>query len=378
MYDALPVVGSVRRAGVGLGECIAYLASQLERDAGVRQALQPLVGVDDGGESASGIHEHSSRLSPQRTLLLALAEEIFTQGHVSLDAGNEDADAQQAAPADDEGNFDVLGALTSGREKEAIAEQERRNRALIEEGKEPEEVIKTAEDASKSATANASGTATPSAASTVSITFRETRVKVPASAVANAATPLLDPSVLASVDSAFFALPRVPASDKDDGDGELSLSADISNSPSLASCIADSINSIPDLERRNALWELLVITGTPTSLIKGLTSSLVSSLSSFVVGGGNISTSLVSIAGGNNASDDPASSVAFSGAQPSNVRALKTPDYFNEFKDRTDLAPFLGATIFAKLVFADSQARGYTTKAGYIQNGPSVAFAVSA
>lgn len=356
VMDSLLVNSSVRSCSVGLGECIAYLASLLERDMGVGAALKDL-----DTAHAPAVIEHSQRTSPRRAVLLALAEEIFAQGHVTVDAGDVgmDEQANKSNNVDDEGNFDVLGALTSGREKEAIAEQEKRNRALVEQGKEPERVVTTASEAHQQQ---------QQPGEVVSVTFRDVAVPVPSAVLSLAATPLLDPSVLSSVDAAFLALPNDEATHDDDW----------RSTPSLASTISTSISTIPDLERRNNLWEHLVITGHPTSLTRSLPSALVSSLSTFVVGGGTISTSLVSLGGGNNSSatnpDDP---VAFAGAQPSNVRALKTPDYFAEFKDRTDLAPFLGATIYAKLVFADSQARGYTTKSGYIQAGPGVAFTVS-
>ena len=62
--------------------------------------------------------------------------------------------------------------------------------------------------------------------------------------------------------------------------------------------------------------------------------------------------------------------------QPHTVRALKVPDYFAAFKERMDLAGYLGATIYAKLVFGDLSGRNYITKKQYSDGGPSVAFAI--
>lgn len=41
-----------------------------------------------------------------------------------------------------------------------------------------------------------------------------------------------------------------------------------------------------------------------------------------------------------------------------------------------DLAGYLGATIYAKLVFGDLSGRNYITKKQYSDGGPSVAFAI--
>ena len=62
--------------------------------------------------------------------------------------------------------------------------------------------------------------------------------------------------------------------------------------------------------------------------------------------------------------------------KPHHVRALRIPDYFANYKERMDLAPYLGATIFAKLVFGDLSGRNYITKRQYNEGGPSVVFAL--
>ena len=58
------------------------------------------------------------------------------------------------------------------------------------------------------------------------------------------------------------------------------------------------------------------------------------------------------------------------------MRTQRIPDYFSAFKERLDLAPFLGATIYAKLVFGDLSGRNYITKKQYNEGGPAVAFAI--
>lgn len=340
VLDALPVLGSNVRCQVGLRECIAYLAFHLGQD---RRLVQSLLATSEGAASTSA----ASTSDKETQLLLALAEELFKQGEVSLGEGDDGLQATNAN-ADDEGNFDVLGALTSGKEKEAIAAQEKKNRALIEEGKEPEKIQTPAEIA-------ANGNTTTGASDGngfLSFQFRETSLRIPKSPLDKAVTPLTEPSVLATVDSRFLTLASPPSLSSEDSSPSALAQVDWASTPSLPEVISSSINSILEAERRAPLWELLVITGQPTRVLRGLTTYIVSSLSKFIAsssaanGNGGM---MAANGGGAGGVDDAGAGLAFNGQQVSNARALKTPDYFVEFKDRTDLAPFLGATIYAKV-----------------------------
>ncbi|CAO1633671.1 unnamed protein product [Parajaminaea phylloscopi] len=377
VLDALTVPASTRTSSVGLGECIAYLAAQLSKDQKIVDALGRL-------PSASG------SAVPLHTLLLELAHEIFACGHVAADGSGPGEDLGRG-PSDDDGNFDVLGALTSGKEKEAIAAQEKRNRDLIAAGQEPETEGGATSVAPHTGT-DAQGPAAPvdgsnmtdesSDATSVVVSWRDQHFRVQHTILATALTPLSDPSVLSKVDAALLSVQSSPV----DSDPPMPA-IDWSAAPSLAETIASSLASIHDVERRNPLWELLVVTGAPTKAVKGLAPSIVASLQRFISSSGSDGSGMDPMAGngiggaGGFEESGVGGGAGFSNggvAQPTNLRSLKTPDYFSEFKDRTDLAPFLGSTIYSKLVFADAQARAYTLKATYGEKGPSVAFTVAA
>lgn len=340
VLDALPVLGSNVRCQVGLRECVAYLAFQLGQD---RRLVQSLLATPEGAASTSA----ASTSDKETQLLLALAEELFKQGEVSLGEGDDGPQATNAN-VDDEGNFDVLGALTSGKEKEAIAAQEKKNRALIEEGKEPEKIQTPADiAANRDTTAGASD-----GSGFLSFQFRDISLRIPKSPLDKAVTPLAEPGVLATVDSRFLTVASPPSLSSDETSPHGPAEVDWASTPSLPEVISSSINSILEAERRAPLWELLVITGQPTRVLRGLTTYIVSSLSKFIAsssaanGNGGM---MAANGGGAGGVDDVGAGLAFNGQQVSNARALKTPDYFVEFKDRTDLAPFLGATIYAKV-----------------------------
>ncbi|CAD6887792.1 unnamed protein product [Tilletia controversa] len=131
-------------------------------------------------------------------------------------------------------------------------------------------------------------------------------------------------------------------------------------------------------ERRLTLWENLVITGAPTR-IKGFTPALTAACGLHVGaaaqgqghGGGGAGE------GGEGAGLEGVGVVGLGpGTQARNVRALKVPDYFAEFKDRTDLAPFLGASIYTKLTLGNPAGTSFISKEAYNDRGPSVFFTI--
>ncbi|KAI3491157.1 hypothetical protein L1887_44555 [Cichorium endivia] len=135
---------------------------------------------------------------------------------------------------------------------------------------------------------------------------------------------------------------------------------DWSQAVPLPLAIANAISRVEDADRRPQLWENLVFTGHPAK-IKTIQIEAISSLSEFVATEQTEAAQVL-------AEPNP--------LQARNVRALRVPDYFSEFKDRTDLAPFLGGTIYAKLVFGDPQAKAFITKQNYNEAGPNQAFSV--
>ncbi|WFC98648.1 hypothetical protein MYAM1_001379 [Malassezia yamatoensis] len=129
---------------------------------------------------------------------------------------------------------------------------------------------------------------------------------------------------------------------------------------SVPAAIGMAARKVQPLERRVLLWENVVISGSMTRF-QGLVPELLQALTSYMI---NEQTETAQVAGEPNTQ------------QPRNVRALKVPEYFPAFKDHPDLLPYLGANIYAKLVFNDMSGRNYISKLQYNDGGPSVAFAI--
>jgi actin-related protein 9 len=86
---------------------------------------------------------------------------------------------------------------------------------------------------------------------------------------------------------------------------------------SVPEAIAAAVKSVWDLRERVAIWEHVIVGGKGTA--KGVAPAIIQSLAGYV------------------------------GAYASRPKLAKIPDYFPEYKDRLDLAAFLGASIVAKV-----------------------------
>ncbi|CAG8458760.1 13591_t:CDS:2 [Ambispora leptoticha] len=114
--------------------------------------------------------------------------------------------------------------------------------------------------------------------------------------------------------------------------------------PSLPDAINTAIYSC-DIEKRSALWENIALTGG-SSLLKGLKERLQKELEVFLIMS-------------ENAGD----------YQFKEAKFIKIPDYLTNFKERQDLAAFLGASMVAKLVFGDP--KNFISKVDYNEIGPT-------
>ncbi|KAK0521397.1 hypothetical protein OC834_006681 [Tilletia horrida] len=127
-------------------------------------------------------------------------------------------------------------------------------------------------------------------------------------------------------------------------------------------------------DRRLALWENLIITGAPTRIrgfIPAVTAACGLHVGAAAQGQGGPRV------GGEEGSMDAGGVPGLGpGTQPRNVRALKVPDYFAEFKERTDLAPFLGASIYTKLTLGNPAGTTFISKEAYNDRGPGAFFTV--
>ncbi|KAK0523533.1 hypothetical protein OC835_006230 [Tilletia horrida] len=127
-------------------------------------------------------------------------------------------------------------------------------------------------------------------------------------------------------------------------------------------------------DRRLALWENLIITGAPTR-IRGFIPAVTAACGLHVgaAAQGQGGPRVGGEEGGMDAGGVPGLGP---GTQPRNVRALKVPDYFAEFKERTDLAPFLGASIYTKLTLGNPAGTTFISKEAYNDRGPGAFFTV--
>lgn len=301
---------------LGVVHCTFWLAHLLRQDAAVCEALSP---VAHGQLDAAA---------------WALAQQLVADGHVRVDASIHAADEVDAA--EDEGTFDVAAALVEGRERDVVAEQERRKQ----------------QDAA-AAQARSAGAAQSHDDDAVTVTFRGASVRV-GRARTRFHEPLLRPALLERV-ALDMPTPRAVS--------QALQARRIGGTPpcvSLPEVVRLAVNNVVPMERRVPLWESVIITGRATQT-RGVAAELVHALSAYVT---NDATEAAQVVGEPNP------------LQPRTVRALKVPDYFAAFKERMDLAGYLGATIYAKLVFGDLSGRNYITKKQYSDGGPSVAFAI--
>jgi len=112
-----------------------------------------------------------------------------------------------------------------------------------------------------------------------------------------------------------------------------------------------------DLDARVLIWDGLFVTGDCASAIKGIGSAFQQRLSHYILGNPDYQND----------------------AQPKQVRVLHVPEYFAEYRERGDgYAAFLGASIVAKLIFADPQGKNFVSKGDYTSKGPRAILEMSA
>ncbi|EPQ30834.1 uncharacterized protein PFL1_01732 [Pseudozyma flocculosa PF-1] len=378
------------KSAVGARHCTLFLAHLLRRDQSIVSALTALLrykrksntssssaASTAQGAQGSGGGADDDEDAQLQDALVALARQLVEDGHVlDEDAVRSGASGLTAAGGDggddDDGNFDIAAALVEGRDKKtraAMDEEEERRRAALEAA-HADDGLDEAVIASITGDEGQAGASTDEKA--VLVQFRGLKLKVGPERF-RFLEPLFRPELLEGVrgadevalgDEPFGAGPfpdfGVARGGRFDGFVAPLAWPDWSRVASLPSCIAQSIASIDELDRRVTLWENLILHGSPAK-IKTIQIETISALSDHVASAG---TETGQVMGEPNP------------LQPRNVRALRVPDYFSEFKDRTDLAGFLGATVYAKLVFGDLQAKSYITKQNYNEMGPNAAYSV--
>lgn len=368
--DVTPVIECVVQSNsnvktdVGTRHCILYLAHLLRRDQSLVKAIQTLLRYTRKASVASSSQSDETRL---RQAMFSLAKQLLEEGLVlDEDAVKKGAGGiVSAADGDDEeGNFDIAAVLVEGAKKHDDDDEERRKAMEASSGEVDEAILAsiTGEDG------QAGGSKDEKA---VLVQFRGLKLKVGPERF-RFLEPLFRPELLKEVagaaelhigDEPFGAGPLVAETDgvsSHDSYPMPTSSPDWSSAMPLPLAIANSIARVEDADRRPQLWENLIFTGQPAK-IKTIQIEAISALSDYVATEQTEAAQVL-------AEPNP--------LQARNVRALRVPDYFAEFKDRTDLAPFLGGTIYAKLVFGDPQAKAFITKQNYNEAGPNQAFSV--
>jgi len=104
-----------------------------------------------------------------------------------------------------------------------------------------------------------------------------------------------------------------------------------------------------DLNSRIAIWDGFFATGDCASLVKGIGPAIQARLTPYLLGNPDLQNDV----------------------QPKTVRVLHVPEYFAEYREKGDgLAAFLGASVVAKVIFADPHGKNFVSKSDYTSKGP--------
>lgn len=395
---------AITRSGVGMRHVALWLAHLLAKDESVVHALAALAGSQGSSEEQLAL------------MLFKLATLLISEGHVRAKTeGGHDGDRRDKDGREEEAEFDVAAALVAGRERAAIEEQERKNKAALEGAGRS-----SAEGQAAKVTTQKGATDEEGAVET---TFEGIRFRIHPSPLSQACDPLWDPTVLLSL-KGTLAEAAIRSLGVEDLGSQVKLAEDWSTCQSVQDAAFASVDQVTEASSRPALWENVIVTGAPVRLVPNLTqavnqacTSLLASSAAAAAASGGVTGDSTPIAPGpggvilgGSGRDSPnlmsmaSRDAGYEGvAQPTNVRTLRVPDYFAEYKDRNDLAPFLGATIYAKvsisssdshlqcidflltieslstqLAFSDPYGRNTVSKAVYNERGPGMSFAVPA
>lgn len=388
---------AVQRSDVGIRHLALYLAHLLSKDESVVQALIKL----DAQRSARREQDDQEDAGDILAIrLFELAVELIKEGKIrGAGQGGEGEGAHaRGRHREDEAEFDVAAALVAGREKAAIEEQERKNRAALEAANKTSEetgvavpaeagILESANSIPDEAQAGASDEE-----GSETIVFQNLRIRVSPKPLLQACEVLWNPSVLLNMRGSLAKSATKSMGSLDFGMDAI-VNSDFRTMRSLPETLHTSISSVVDVDRRSQLWETLLPTGAPAKLITNLNTAIIKSSQAFLASNADNAPGNTALAGFGMVNSGLNSEMASAGpsrespgmggdiegnSQPTTARCIKTPDYFAEFKDRTDLAPFLGATIYAKLAFTDPYGRLVTTKTTYNEKGPSASFLISA
>jgi len=111
---------------------------------------------------------------------------------------------------------------------------------------------------------------------------------------------------------------------------------------------------LTDVDQRQYIWYGLMVTGDVAARVKGVAPALQTYLSSFILSNADQHNEV----------------------QPRQVRIVKVPEYFAEYREKGDgLAAFLGSSIVAKVTFHDG--KNFISKADYAERGPKAVLEIT-
>ncbi|EMD38882.1 hypothetical protein CERSUDRAFT_151620 [Gelatoporia subvermispora B] len=246
--------------------------------------------------------------------LLDLARHIWQEDLIKVLA-----EGEAARDLEEEGVTDIAAVLVAGKEK-AVIESGMKKRATAKASAAEQARAKEIE-----------------ALDLVTVEFRGLSLTV-GKERHRFCEPLFDPTLLAS-------LPGVQQPE----DPYVSLRP-------LQTAVAEAV-AHTEIDHRAYIWQGLFVTGEISNHIKGLGAALQARLAPYIL-----------------TSPDPQNN----DVQTRNIRTLKIPDYFAEYREKGDgMASFLGTSIVAKIAFSEAQGKNFVSKAEYINRGPRAVLGMS-
>ncbi|KAI9511582.1 actin-like ATPase domain-containing protein [Russula earlei] len=248
--------------------------------------------------------------------LRALARQVWQTGLVRVPV-----DGIALREADDEGVTDIAAVLVAGKEK-AVIESGMKRRATAKASAAEQARAKELE-----------------ALDLITIEFRGKEVTL-GKERHRFCEPLFDLNLLALGNDAGLDEHASP-----EGEGmSMTLQGAVGHAVRLA-----------DVDQRQYIWHGLIVTGDIATHVKGIGPALQTHLAPFIL-----------------SSADQHNEV-----QPKQIRIVKVPEYFAEYRERGDgLAAFLGSSIVAKVTFHDG--KNFISKTDYAEKGPKAVLEMSA
>ncbi|KAL7409907.1 actin-domain-containing protein [Mrakia frigida] len=314
--DSTVYTNGVVEVPLGIRHCEAYMAKLLAEVPSVIEALTsplpaPEVEASTSEGAAAPPPPPSYPETPLPETLLRLAKHLWKTNTIRpLLMGG-----QMLTVEEEEGVNDIAAALAAGKERALIE-------AKAANAKSHKSAARQAEDAKKKAAAAAADGAAADA-DVVLIEFEGREFYL--GRVRNKfCEPLFEPMLFAGLEGGLEGLGKP------------------SEMVAVQEAVQSSIGTVFGREKL-ALWEGVVVVGE-LARIKTLPAALLSHLMPYIL-------------------TDPDSA---SDSQPKNTRFLRIPKHFPEYVDEGGwVAPFLGASIVGKLVYADSTGRFVINKVQY-------------